>query len=104
MSGKRQDLIGRHVGAAPRFITGMLMLPPYLMIDNLLYKLILAAFFAALALLAGKRIRWGYFLILISSVTFFHLLTPCNSWLSNGFNLRIALPRCEIAFFSSRVN
>ncbi len=76
MSGKRQDLIGRHVGAAPRFITGMLMLPPYLMIDNLLYKLILAAFFAGLALLAGKRIRWGYFLILISSVTFFHLLTP----------------------------
>ena len=32
--------------------------------------------FAVLAMLAGKRIRWGYFLIMVSSITIFNLLTP----------------------------
>lgn len=76
MSPRRPDRIGKIVGAGSRFIAGMLMLPPFLMIEGLPYKAALAVFFAFLALLAGKRLRWGYFLILIASVTFFHLLTP----------------------------
>lgn len=76
MSNRRPDLIGKYVGAGSRFTAGMLMLPPYLLIEGLLYKTLLAAFFACLALLAGKRLRWGYFLVLIASVTFFHLLSP----------------------------
>jgi len=54
----------------------MLMLPPFLMIEGLVFKAFLAAFFALLALLAGKRLRWGYFLVLVFSVCFFHLLSP----------------------------
>lgn len=76
MSTRRPDRIGKYIGAGSRFTAGMLMLPPYLMIEGLLYKFLLAGFFAALAVLAGKRLRWGYFLVLIASVTFFHLLTP----------------------------
>ena len=76
MKGKRPDRIGRFVAAAPRFAAGMLMLPPYLLIDSLLLKGILAALFALLAYLAGKRRRWVYFLLLTASVTFFYLLAP----------------------------
>jgi len=32
--------------------------------------------FSVLALLAGKRLNFGYFLILVLSVTFFHILSP----------------------------
>lgn len=76
MKKKHPDRLGRFISAAPRFTAGMLMLPPYLLVEGLLYKGLLAAFFALLALLAGKKLRWGYFFVLILSVTFFHLLAP----------------------------
>ena len=76
MRGTHPDRIGLRIAPAPRFAAGMLMLPPYLLIEGLPYKAGLAAFFALLAVLAGKRLRWGYFLLLITSVTFFHLLAP----------------------------
>lgn len=76
MRGRRKDRIGGHVGPVPRFIAGMLMLPPYLLTDNLPARLGLTAFFAVLALMAGKRLNFGYFLILVLSVTFFHILSP----------------------------
>ena len=76
MRKKRIDRIGLYIDSLPRFFTGMLMLPPFLLVEGLVPKVLLGGFFALLAVLAGKRIRWGYFLILILSVTFFHLLSP----------------------------
>ena len=76
MRKKQPDRIGYYIAALPRFSAGMLMLPPYLLVEGLACKALLAAFFALLAVLAGKRLRWGYFLILVLSVTFFHLLSP----------------------------
>ena len=76
MREARTDRIGSHVAAAPRFAAGMFMLPPFLLIEGLFFKAVLAAFFVLLAVLAGKRLRWGYFLLLIASVTLFHLLAP----------------------------
>jgi hypothetical protein len=73
---KRTDYLGRFVSAGPRFAAGMAMLPPYLMLGELVPKGILVLLFAFLAVLAGKKMRWGYFIILILSVTFFHLLAP----------------------------
>lgn len=73
---KYPDRIGWFVDPLPRFAAGMLMLPPYLFIEGLGYKAILAGFFALLAVAAGKKIRWGYYLILILSVSFFSLLSP----------------------------
>ena len=54
----------------------MLMLPPYMLIEDPIPKAILAALFALAALMAGKRIRWGYFATLLASITLFHLLAP----------------------------
>jgi heptaprenyl diphosphate synthase len=54
----------------------MLMLPPYMLVEDLRVKVVLGVFFAFLALLAGKHLRWWYYLILVVSVTFFHLLSP----------------------------
>jgi len=72
----KTDRIGTVVASGPRFLAGMLMLPPFLLTNNLAIKVGLATLFAFLALLAGKRLRWAYFLLLILSVVFFHLLNP----------------------------
>ena len=73
---RRKDSIGSFVAAGPRFWAAMAALPPYFLIRGLAYKAALTALFAVLAVGAGKRIRWGYFLILIASIAFFHLLAP----------------------------
>jgi len=51
-------------------------LPAYLLQDELYIRLFQVLLFALLAGLAGKRIKWLYFLIMVSSITFFHLLVP----------------------------
>ncbi len=76
MRKKNTDRIGLYVAALPRFTAGMLMLPPYLLVEGLVFKSYLMAFFALMAVLAGKHLRWGYYLVLVLSVTFFHLLSP----------------------------
>lgn len=64
------------MGPIARFAAGMAMLPPFLLIKQVLLKTILTVSFAILALLSGKRLRWGYFLILLLSITFFQLFYP----------------------------
>jgi len=76
MRTKHPDRIGKYIAPLPRFAAGMLMLPPFLFTDGLAGKAVLALFFAILAVSAGKHLRWGYFLIVVLSVTFFHILSP----------------------------
>ncbi len=73
---KQPDRLNQVLGVQPRFVAGILAMIPFLMVDFLPFKALLAAVFTMTALLAGKRIRWTYFLILTASVTFFHLLAP----------------------------
>ena len=73
---KMSDRIGTYVGPVARFAAGMAMLPPFLLIKQVFLKAILTISFAILALLSGKRLRWGYFLILLASVSFFQLFLP----------------------------
>ena len=73
---KRPDRISAIVDPIPRFIAGMLAMPAFLLLDNLIYKGFLVILFAIAATLAGKRIRWTYFLVLAFSICFFHLLAP----------------------------
>lgn len=54
----------------------MAMLPPFLLVKQVLLKAILTVIFMILALLSGKRLRLGYFLILLASVSFFQLFFP----------------------------
>jgi len=70
------DRIGSYVGAIARFAAGMAMLPPFLLIEQILFKTILTIAFAVLALLSGRHLRWGYFLVLLVSVSFFQLFFP----------------------------
>jgi heptaprenyl diphosphate synthase len=52
------------------------LIPAYLFQDTLLIRVAQVLIFAGLASLAGKRIKWFYFVIMVSSITFFNLLTP----------------------------
>ena len=92
---KAPDRIGRHVSAVPRFAAGMASLPAFLLMDSLLFKAVLALLFVVLALLAGKRIRWGYYLVLSSSICFFHLLAPWGRVLAEIGPLTITLGALE---------
>lgn len=77
MSIRRQHrLLRDNFSALHLFLTGALTLPAYLLQDNLYVRLAQVLLFAALASVAGKRIKWLYFLIMVSSITFFHLLVP----------------------------
>ena len=75
-SRSRTDRIGRVVGPLPRFWGSVAALPAFLLIGDLVLRAIILALFGLLAVLAGKKIRWGYFALLLISITFFHLLAP----------------------------
>ncbi|TVQ40636.1 MAG: hypothetical protein EA384_02350 [Spirochaetaceae bacterium] len=66
----------RHLNASHLFITGAVVLPAYLMQPGLVVRVAQVLLFAALAHLAGKRIMWPYFVLMVASITFFNLLTP----------------------------
>ncbi len=70
------DRIGIIVAPAPRFWSALIALPGFLLIDNLILKLIITVFYSVLTCFAGRKIRWNFFMILIISITFFHLLVP----------------------------
>jgi hypothetical protein len=73
---RRRDSLALLLSPSLRFWTGMALIPGFFMIESLKVKVPLVLFFALLAYLAGKKIRFLYFFFLIGSITFFHLLTP----------------------------
>ncbi len=86
---RRKDFIGLHVSASLRFWAAAAALPPFFFIESLVFKSALTALFAVLAVCAGKRIRWGYFAVLLFSIVFFHLLIPVGRVLAEIGPLRI---------------
>lgn len=86
---KRTDKLGRFLSPSFRFWTGLALIPPYFMIDSIGVKALLVLLFSFLAALAGKKIRILYFVFLISSITFFHLLTPMGKILAEVGPFRI---------------
>lgn len=73
---RRPNRLARHTAPMHVFLTGALVIVAFLFQGNLAVRAVQVLFFAGLAVLAGKRIRWGYFVIMVSSITFFNLLTP----------------------------
>ncbi|TVR31318.1 MAG: hypothetical protein EA404_10305 [Spirochaetaceae bacterium] len=67
----RQQLSASHL-----FLTGGLLLPAYLLQPSLYVRIGQVLLFSGLVYLAGKRIMWLYFAIMVASITFFNLLTP----------------------------
>lgn len=73
---KQNKLLRNHLNARHLFIAGGLLIPAYLFQDAILIRVAQVLLFATLASIAGKRIKWLYFVIMVSSITFFNLLTP----------------------------
>jgi heptaprenyl diphosphate synthase len=61
----------------------------FLLQGELVVRLFQVLLFAVVATLAGKRIRWGYFLIMVGSITFFNLLTPVGRVLAELGPIRV---------------
>lgn len=72
----RNRLLPGRISALHLFLTGMLCLPAYLFQDTLWVRIVQVVIFGILARIAGKKIKWSYFLIMIVSITVFNLFTP----------------------------
>ena len=92
---KRTDTLARFLSPSFRFWTGLALIPAYFMIESLLVKALLVLLFSFTARLAGKKIRVLYFIFLISSITFFHLLTPMGKILAEIGPFRITTGALE---------
>ncbi|MFP4378116.1 MAG: hypothetical protein ACLFP4_13815 [Spirochaetales bacterium] len=73
---KRPNRLARHIAPRPLFLAGAVLIVAFLFQASLTVRIAQVLLFAVFAMLAGKRIRWGYFAIMVSSITIFNLLTP----------------------------
>ena len=73
---KPPNRLARHTAPVHVFLTGILCIVAFLFQDDIYVRAGQVLLFALMATVAGKRIRWGYFVIMVSSITFFNLLTP----------------------------
>lgn len=73
---RRQNLLGRIAGPRETFVTGIIVILLFLLQQVLVVRIIQVLAFASLAVLAGKRIRWAYFAVMVLSITAFNLFTP----------------------------
>jgi hypothetical protein len=76
MRKRRPNRLAAHTSARDIFVAGAITIVAFLFQGVLWIRLTQVLFFALLAVLAGKRIRWLYFVIMVSSITVFNLLTP----------------------------
>jgi len=72
----KNSFFARHTNPLHLVITSGLLLPAYLFQDELLIRIAQVLLFAGLSTVAGKKIKWMYFVVMVSSITFFNLLTP----------------------------
>ncbi len=89
MRSSRYDRIEPMLAPGVRFLWGTCLLILFLFQQQPILKLLLVVLFAVMAVLAGKRIRFGYFLTLVVSITVFNLLTPFGQVLATIGPLRI---------------
>ncbi|TVQ25222.1 MAG: hypothetical protein EA383_08825 [Spirochaetaceae bacterium] len=73
---KTDSFLSRNIAAVHLFAGATLILPAYLFQQNLLVRIAQVLLFAWLATVNGKRIKWNYFVIMVTSITFFHTLNP----------------------------
>jgi hypothetical protein len=73
---KRPNRLAAHLHPIHLFLTGILVIACFLLQQNLIVRIVQVGLFAGIAVLAGKRIRFGYFIIMVTSITVFNLMTP----------------------------
>ena len=72
----RRDYIEEFLSPNSRFVFGIVLMILFLLIDSLPVRSISTFFFMIFVLLAGKKILWKNYLVLIAFITFFNLLSP----------------------------
>ncbi len=65
-----------HLSTPGAFAAGVLSIPLYLLATEPLARIIQVVILGVLTLMAGKRLFYAYFIFLMLSVTFFHILIP----------------------------
>ncbi len=90
MSIRRQNRwMLNNISARMLFYAGIFILPAFLLQQNLLVRASQVGLFVILALAAGKRLYWLYFITVILTVVFFHLLVPTGEVLAQPFGFAI---------------
>lgn len=73
---RRPNRLAARISPPHLFLTGVVVITAFLFQQDLAVRAVEVALFAVLAELAGKRIRWGYFFIMVTTITIFNLLAP----------------------------
>ena len=82
---KRRDRLARHLHPTTRFFWGLGLLACLVFAASWQARASLAALGVILALMAGKRVSFGYFGFLVASVVVFHLFLPVGKvWVTVG--------------------
>ncbi|GAB6091351.1 hypothetical protein [Spirochaeta dissipatitropha] len=92
-------LLTDHIHPQLLFFTGALCVVLYLLNDSLFLRALQVALFAFLATMNGKRIMWGYFILMVGSITFFHLFQPIGQVYYRIGNFRITSGAIEAGLF-----
>ncbi len=92
---KSNRLLPNDLSAIHLFFAGMGTLPAFLFQERLDIRILQVMLFAFLVSRAGKRIQWLYFLLMLGSITVFHLLSPWGEVLFRIGPLRITLGALE---------
>jgi hypothetical protein len=67
-----------HASPGHTFLAGLLTIPAFIFVEDVILKGVLAAFFLAAALLAGKRIKFLFFILLCFWIVVFESLIPAG--------------------------
>ncbi len=72
----RWDFFGNNLSALTMFVWGLVLLLAFVLQQNITVRAVQLAVLLLLVLLAGKKIQFGYFLVLALSISFFNLFLP----------------------------
>lgn len=72
----KKDYIEKYLSPGRRFLSGIILMIVFLFFDTLIFRSVFTAFMLVLVFLAGKRVLWKNYIILIFFITFFNLLSP----------------------------
>ncbi len=102
MSLRRQHpWMMRNISARLLFWAGMAVLPAYLLQSVLAVRLAQVVLFGFLAVVAGKRLYWAYFLTIIATITVFHLLVPSGVVIATVGGFRVTLGALRTGLFKA---
>jgi hypothetical protein len=90
-----------NISARSLFWAGMLVLPAYLLQQDLVVRLVQVVLFGGLARLAGKRLQWLYFGSIIVTITIFHVIVPSGEVLAEVAGFRITAGALRTGVFKA---